>query len=319
MEKQNPKTELDVSIIIINFGSTEFLKSCLESFKKFTSGINYELIIIDNDSKSDKIVELLKSYPQTVLIRNYTNKGFGAANNQGLKVARGKYVLFLNNDTIFIENAIKDVYDFAQKKKFPVIVGCKILNPDKTLQKSVYDFPSVWNVFTSNFFIYALFPKSKHFNKYHLMNKQINEITEVDVVTGAFLLIERSAAMVLQGFDERFFLYNEETDLCYRFKKKENKIYYYPLTSIIHMKGGTSNKNMKSRYRNESISTIQFYQKHFSGVKCFTAISFHYLGKLIRIPFFFIASIVTFDIKLLLRSYYSMLDLFTYPINQFKN
>jgi len=172
MEKQIQKTELDVSIIIVNYGSTEFIKACLESVKKHTSKINYELIIVDNDSKSDKIVDLLKDFKKTALIRNDTNKGFSTANNQGAEIANGKYLLFLNNDTVFFENTIKMVFDFAESRGENNIIGCKLLNDDKSIQKSVYDFPSLLNVFTSNLFLYLLFSKSKYFNKYHLIKKR---------------------------------------------------------------------------------------------------------------------------------------------------
>jgi GT2 family glycosyltransferase len=311
--------DVDVSVIIVNYNSDDLLAQCLASIYKYSKGVSFEVIIVDNNSTVGNVEEVVKGYEGLLLIRNNVNAGFGAANNQGLMAAGGKYVLFLNNDTILIENAVKSVYEFAKNQESPAIVGCKILNSDKTLQKSVYDFPSLLNVITSNLFLYVLFPKSKYFNKYHLMNKQINRITEVDVVTGAFLLMERSAAIELEGFDERFFLYNEETDLCYRFKKTGRKVYYYPFASIIHLKGGSVNKNMRGRYKNEFLTTIQYFQKHFKGYKYHIAVLVQYLGKLIRIPVFLSISLITFDRKIFLRAYYHLLDLFAFPKNQFKN
>lgn len=313
------KADIDVSVVIVNYNADELLNECLISLYKHTEGIIFEVIVIDNNSTIGNVEKVVSGYKELLLIKNDKNSGFGAANNQGLRVANGKHVLFLNSDTIFIENVIKSIYEFAVNQESPTIVGCKILNSDKTIQKSVYDFPSILNVITSNLFLYALFPKSKYFNKYHLMNKQISDITEVDVVTGAFLLIERSSAVELNGFDERFFLYNEETDLCNRFKKTGNKVYYYPLSSIIHLKGGSTNKNMRARYRNESLATVQYFQKHFQGFKYYIAVLVHYLGRLIRIPIFLITSLITFERKLLLRAYYILQDLFIYPKNLFKN
>nr|MCU0344129.1 glycosyltransferase [Ignavibacterium sp.] len=173
MEEQIQKLEIDVSIIIVNYNSTEFLKDCLDSIEKFTTGINFEIIVIDNNSMTGDFDELLKYHDKITLIKNNVNRGFGAANNQGVKAAKGKYVLMLNNDTILFENSVKKVFDFDESLEGENIIGCKLLNEDKSVQKSVYDFPIFLNVFTSNFFLYLLFPKSKYFNKYHLMNKGI--------------------------------------------------------------------------------------------------------------------------------------------------
>src|SRR5690606_20433040 len=221
------------------------------------------------------------------------------------------------NDTIFIENTIKKVFDFAESITNPVIVGCKLLNEDKTLQHSVYDFPSVQNVFTSNFFLYGLFPKSKSFNKYYLMNQKLNSIKKVDVVTGAFMFCSLDAIKNLGGFDERFFFYNEETDLCYRFVQSGCDVYYFPETSIVHLKGGTAKKTSWFAYKNQSISTIKFFQKHFNSFDTFLAVSIHYLGIFIRIPVFFLFGLFTLNWIFIKRSFYNLKLLFIYPHDNF--
>jgi len=317
LEGKNIKNNIDVSIIIVNYNSFSLLNHCIDSLIKFTKDVSYEIIVVDNHSTEGLIDDVLSKYEEIKLIENNENKGFGAANNQGIKIAIGKYVLFLNNDTIFFENTIKKIYDFTESSLDPLVVGCKLLNLDNSLQHSVFDFPSPRNVFTSNFFLYALFPKSKYFNKYHLMNKRINEITEVDVVTGAFLFGTKSNIKEIGGFDERFFFYNEETDLCYRFKLNVGKVYYYPGTAIIHLKGGTANKISWFAYKNQSFSTIKFFQKHFSGMSYISALVMHYLGIFIRIPIFLIIGLITFNQNLLIRSFYYLKLLFIYPENLF--
>ncbi|MCZ6704200.1 MAG: glycosyltransferase family 2 protein, partial [Ignavibacteria bacterium] len=279
--------------------------------------VAYEIIVIDNNSSEGNIDDVVDDFDEITLIKNKVNKGFGAANNQGLIIAKGKYVLFLNNDTILLENSLKKVYDFAETLNVISIIGCKLLNKDKSLQHSVYDFPSLLNVFTSNFFLYSIFPKSKLFNKYHLMNRCINETTEVDVVTGAFLFSTKEKLKEIGGFDERFFFYNEETDLCYRFKKNGGKIYYFPSTAIIHLKGGTTKKNLYFKYLNESIATIKYYQKHFKGIKFFAVVLMHYTGMFIRIPIYFLIGLILFNKELILRSYYQIKKIFIYPKNTF--
>ncbi len=186
MVKQNSKVPV-VSIIIISYNNFDLLENCLKSLYNFTLGIEFEVIVIDNNSTEQGIENIIKGYDNLVFIKNDENIGFAKANNQGLKSAHGEYVLYLNNDTILIENSIYDVYHFARKLDQDTIIGCKLIYPDGTLQHSVYDFPTVWNVFTSNFFLYLINKRNKIFSKYHLMNSKINETTEVDVVTGAFL------------------------------------------------------------------------------------------------------------------------------------
>ncbi len=318
MEEQIHKLEIEVSIIIINFNSTEFLKNCLKSIEKFTSGISYEIIVVDNNSTTGDIDEILENHDKIRLIKNKVNKGFGAANNQGAEVSKGKYVLFLNNDTILFENSIKKVFDFAVSLKGNELIGCKLLNEDKSVQKSVYDFPNLLNVFTSNFFLYLLFPKSKYFNKYHLMNKGINNITEVDVVTGAFIFISRNSYEELAGFDERFFFYMDDTDLCYRHKKNNNKVIYFPETSIIHLKGKSVKGESWFKNKHQSISTIKFFQKHFFGLEYLLMLFIHFLGILLRIPLFILGGMFTFNKKLVMRGVYYFRLIFIYPANEFK-
>jgi len=219
---------------------------------------------------------------------------------------------------MFFENTIKKVFDFAESKKKPVIVGCKLLNKDKTLQHSVFDFPSVLNVFTSNFFLYAIFPRSRYFNKYHLMNSRNLKTTEVDVVTGAFLFCSKDIIKQIDGFDERFFFYNEETDLCYRVKQNGGKVFYFPETSVVHLKGGTAKTMSWFVYKHQSESTIIFFQVHFDGLKYVSVLFFHFIGILIRIPVFLLIGIISFNRNLIIRSFFYFKLLFTYPQNFFK-
>jgi GT2 family glycosyltransferase len=170
MEEQIQILEIDVSIITVNYNSTELLKNCLESIEKFTQGINFEIVVVDNNSMTGDIDGLNQDFNRITSIKNKVNKGFGAANNQGVEVAKGKYVLLLNNDTILFENSIKKVlicgiYDGNE------IIGCKLLNEDVS-SKSVYDFDITQ---CNNFKFISLFviPKSTYFNKYHLRIKYL--------------------------------------------------------------------------------------------------------------------------------------------------
>lgn len=308
---------IDVTIIIISYNKFRYTDVCLETLKKFTQGLNYEIIVIDNNSSED-INFISHKYPEVVLIKNKSNRGFAAANNQGVNIANGEYILFLNNDTIFTENTIKKVFDFVESQSNSLFVGCRLLNTNGSYQESVMDFPSVWNIFTDSFFLSKLFKKNKFFNKNAVSFDSTNKITEVDVIKGAFMFCRTDSIRKLNGFDERFYFYSEELDLCKRFKNKGGKVIYYPETSIIHIGGATVKGDQLFFYKNQAIARIQYFQKHFSGSKFFLAIFFYYLGIIIRIPIYFIIGIVTVNSSYLSKSKHYFRQLFYYPKNVFK-
>lgn len=317
MVTQNSKVPA-VSIIIVSYNNFNLLENCLRSLYEYTRGIEYEIIIVDNNSTEKGIESIVSGFDNLLLLKNNENKGFAKANNQGLNLAKGEYILYLNNDTILLENSIYEVFQFARSLDHDAVIGCKLIYPNGTLQHSVYDFPTVWNVFTSNFFLYLLNRRSKTFSKYYLMNRRINDTTEVDVVTGAFLFVRRSTVEKINGFDERFYFYNEETDLCYRIKKNGGKIYYYPHTKVIHIKGGSTNNNLFFKFKNQSLAQIRYYQKHFGGLNYILLVLFHFTGMLIRIPILFSFGIISRNRYLRLRAYHSCRLLFYYPKNEFK-
>jgi GT2 family glycosyltransferase len=150
------------------------------------------------------------------------------------------------------------------------------------------------------------------------MNSGLKSITEVEVVTGAFLFIDKKSFDALNGFDERFFFYMDETDLCYRHKRLAGKVFYFPDTSVVHLKGKSAKGESWFKNKYQSISTIKYFQKHFAGMKFFSAIIFHYAGLLLRIPIFIVIGLLLFKKDLLKRGLYYLRLIFLYPANEFK-
>lgn len=294
------------------------MDNCISSIIKFTQGCSFEIIVVDNNSAEKGLEQLTIKYPNLIIIKNEKNIGFAAANNIGFKSANGKYILILNNDTFFYENSLKKIIDFAESIEQEVFIGCKLLNEDGSHQISLVDFDTVSNSFGENFFVYKLFPESKLFNRFHLNYKQIDKPTEVDVVKGAFIFCTSSAIKKLNGFDTRFFFYGEETDLCFRFKKSGGKVFYFPNTSIYHLGGATTDKNLWFKFKNQSIAKIQIYQKHYKNIESLLLKTFHFIGILIRVPLYFLAGLLTLKKSLLVKSYYYFRILFVYPSNKFK-
>lgn len=273
--------KIKVSVIIINYNSYELTKQTINSFVNNADGFTYEIIIVDNSSVDNSGHRLKEDYPGFSFIMNDKNLGFATANNQALKIAKGNFILFLNNDVIFFENVIKELVDFIHSSSEKILIAPRLLNKDKSIQKSVYSFQSLLLSFNTYFFLYLLRPKSKYFNKYYLMNRGINDVTEVETITGAFMLFRRKDILSLDGFDENFFFYGEDNDLCKRFRDIGGKIIYYPKVSVIHLKGGTA-KSSWFHEMNHTISMLRLFEKHYSIIGRILGRLLFFCGNLIR-------------------------------------
>jgi len=255
---------LDVSVIIVNWNTKELLKKCLASVYEQKKNINYEVIAVDNGS-TDGSVEMVKDeFPEVSIIENSKNRGFAAANNQGIKIAKGRYVLLLNSDTVVLDNAVAKCVLFADAYPDAAIVGCRVLNPDKTLQPTCFMFPSILNMLLSTSYLYKLFPKSRFFGRERMTWWKRDDVREVDVVTGCFMLVRREAIEQVGAMDEGFFMYGEETDWCYRFKRAGWKTLFTPSAEIIHLHGA-STKQVKPLMTLQLRGSILFFLKKHKG------------------------------------------------------
>jgi len=310
--------KIDVSIIIVNYNNFELLENCLNSIYQHTTGITFEVIVVDNNSNEGDVSEITSKFRNVKLIKNIDNKGFSAANNQGFKIASGEYYLILNNDTFFLENTIKKTLDFVCLRKEKVFVGCRLLNSDKTYQESVMNFPSAWNTLSDSLFLSKIFKRSKFFNKNALSFSSVSQPIEVDVIKGAFIFCRSEDIKQLNGFDENFYFYSEELDLCKRFKKISGKIIYYPETSIMHIGGATVKNDELFFYKNQAVARIQYFQKHLNGIRFLLAVLFYYTGIIIRIPIYLLFGIISFKVDYFSKSRHYFKQLFYYPQNVFK-
>ncbi len=307
--------QIDVSFIVITYNGAHLVDDCLRTLKQFCSGFSYETIVIDNGSFDGKSIEnVCNKYDDIIYMRNDIGVGFSTANNRCAKAAKGKYVCLLNDDVLFIENNVKKIVEFAESLNENAIIGCKVLNLDKSLQISIGKFDSLWYIFTVNTFLYKLFPKSVFFNKYYLNYKQFTETTEVDFVKGCFFFVKRRAFLDLGGFDENFRFYGEETDVCYRMKKSGGKVYYNPSSSIIHIGGVTSNKMPWFKYKHQTRSKLIIYRKMFSLPGFLLALVMHWFGLLLRVPVYFLGGVIKFDKSLMIKAYFYIKQLFVFPV-----
>lgn len=260
-----------LSIIIPNFNTKKLLQNCLQSIFGQTKQIKFEVMVVDNASTDGSVKEvknlklkIKNRNAELKVIINSHNLGYARANNQGIKQAKGEYILFLNSDTVVLGQAIEKALDFLKQRQDIDILGCQLLNKDKSIQPSAGFFPHLLRVFNWMFFIDELpFLKKimKPYQQSQLSFYQKDQ--QPDWVTGAFMLIKRRVFDQVKGFDEKFFMYNEEVDFCFRAKKKGFKIWFYSGAQIIHLKGKSSAEGTRVAILGEYQGIKKFYQKNY--------------------------------------------------------
>ncbi len=229
---------MKLSIIVVNYNVRPFLESAIVSIQKAMKGIKGEIFVVDNASDDGSVAMVKSKFPKVVLISCKKNLGFAAANNLALRKSRGTYILLINPDTIVQENTLRTMMDFFEQNHDVGLAGCKILNPDGTLQLACRrSFPTPWVAFTKIVGLSALFPNTKIFGRYNLTYLNPSETYEVDAVSGSFMFLRRAVSEKVGGLDEQFFMYGEDLDWCYRIQQAGWKIFYVHSTQIIHYKG----------------------------------------------------------------------------------
>ena len=257
---------MKLSIIIVNYNVKYFLEQCLHSVRKAIKGLDVEVFVVDNNSVDGSIEMLLNKFPEVQTIANKDNVGFSTANNQGIKIAKGQYVLLLNPDTIVEEDTFSKIVQFMDNHEEAGGLGVKMVDgKGNFLPESKRGLPTPSVAFYKIFGLSRLFPKSKIFGKYHLGYLNKEETHEIDILSGAFMLIRKSVLDKIGLLDETFFMYGEDIDLSYRIIKAGYKNYYFPKTRIIHYKGESTKKSSVNYvvvfYRAMAI----FAKKHFSA------------------------------------------------------
>lgn len=257
---------MKVSIIIVNYNVRYFLEVCIDSIIRASKQLQVEIIVVDNDSKDDSLELLKERYPQVILIENKDNKGFSKANNQGVAIAKGEYILFLNPDTVMPEDFLEktvgnlDAHPNAGALGPRIIDGKGQFSPDG--KKS---FPSFSVALFKSSGINKIFPKSRYFNKYYAVHIGDNETASVEVLSGCCMMVRRQVIQQIGGaFDEDYFMYCEDVDLSYRITQAGYQNIYFPEVTLIHYKGESTRKSTLKYIRifNEALAT--FVRKHYS-------------------------------------------------------
>ncbi|MDI6803210.1 MAG: glycosyltransferase family 2 protein [Bacteroidota bacterium] len=250
---------MKVSIIIVNYNRLDLTRQAIESVLMYAP--DSEIILVDNNSTETGTKELSEDFPQIKMLKLTRNYGFGFANNRGTEIATGEYLFFLNNDASFIENTPKILSIFLNDNKNVGAVGPKLIYPDNRFQLSFGWAPSIINEWRTRRLQKGL---SHSYEKYsRIIKARYNKIAEVDWVSGAALMVRRSIFEEVKGFDEKYFMYFEDSDICKRIKNLGYKICYFPGTTVVHQANATVKaiETINFEYRK---SQLYYYKKHLS-------------------------------------------------------
>lgn len=276
----------ELSVIIVNWNTKKLLEDCLSSIFKHTKEIQFEVIVVDNGSEDGSARMVEKKFPKVLLVPNKENLGFTKANNQGIKIAKGEYVLLLNSDTYLIENSPKKLVDRAKSMDSFGALGPMLLNEDRTIQQSVGFFPHLPQAFWWMSFIDDL-PFGTILKPYHVDHDSFYKNDhEVDWVTGAAILVPKKVIEQIGGLDEDIFMYGEDVDWCWRIKEANFKVFYSPATKIVHIGRGSTGKITKNAIIGEYKGIVYFYQKHKSHLALQLLRGLLKIGALARIAVF---------------------------------
>ncbi len=252
----------DVSVLVVSWNTRDLLRECLRSIYLRPSSVSLEVICVDNASSDGSVEMVRREYPQVRIIANQTNERFVAANNQAIQVARGRYVLLLNSDTIVLEDAIGALVRFADRNPRGAVFGGRVLNPDLTLQRSCFRYPSVLNALLSATYLYKIFPRSQFFGRQFMTWWSYDDSREVETVSGCFALVRREAIQAVGAMDPIFYFYVDDDDWCYRFASEGWKVMFTPEARIIHYGGRSTRIQQRSFLLQLHGSVLVFMRIH---------------------------------------------------------
>jgi len=272
---------MNLSIIIVSFNTKNLLLDCITSIEKTVKKNTYEVIVVDNvstDGTREEIEKLSKRKKYLKVILNKENEGFSKANNRGVRLSSGKYILFLNPDMIMYDDTIDGMVEFVEKNEKAGAATCFLSLPNGKLDDAAHrGFPTPWRAFSHFSGLSRIFPKSKLFSGYSLSHMDITKTHEIEALAGAFMLLPRVAGDEVNWWDEDYFWYGEDLDFCYRLKKKGWKIYFVPKYKALHFKGAsggikkttknltTASEDTKRKAQQARFDAMRiFYRKHYN-------------------------------------------------------
>lgn len=254
---------MELSIIIVNHNTGDLLSECLYSIYENVTGLDFEIVVVDNASSDASPRMVKEDFGEVILIENRENKGFAKANNQGLKLAKGKFILLLNSDTQVKKGVLYQMCEFMSAHQEIGVLGCKLLNIDGTIQRSCWDiFPSIKDALVENLYLFKLLRWSGFVRSRDICLDEIAEPRQVKHILGACFLVRKKTVEEIGLLDEAYFMFLEETDFCRRAQKKGWQVWYYPGAEVIHYGQATVKKDPSGAISEKAKSYLMFLKKN---------------------------------------------------------
>ena len=250
-----------LSIVIVNWNTADMTCACIASIFSVKAELDCEIIVVDNASSDESVARIKSTFPDIILIENASNLGFGAANNLGFAKATGDYVLALNSDTLVIGNVLQNSIAYLDRHPEVGAMGCRVLNPDRTIQFTCSGYPSILNLLLQVTGLSKL-PWPLFLDRYRMHRWNRTDEREVEVISGCYLMVPKSIISEVGGFDEDFFFFGEETDWCRRIGKTGKKLMFAPVGEIIHYGGGSVKRLDFRRDLMLSSAIVKLHQKN---------------------------------------------------------
>jgi hypothetical protein len=283
---------IDVSIIVVAWNVRELVRECLESTWRETRDVSFEVIYVDNASVDGTVQMVRREFPRTRIIENDENLGFIKANNQAIAVARGRYVLLLNSDTVVLDGAIQKTVAFADQNPDAAVVGCRVLNRDRSLQRACFMYPSLLNLLLAATYLYKIFPRSRFFGRERMSWWDFDSVRDVEAVCGCYSLVRMQAIEEVGVMDETYFVYGDDPDWCYRFHERGWRVVFTPSASIVHY-GGQTTKQMSDAFLLQLMGTkllfIRMYRGRLEFALSCVAMSLYFL---LRVPYWLLHGVL---------------------------
>ena len=256
---------MDLSVCIVNWNTRDDLARCLASLPPAPNGWTYEVWVVDNGSQDGSREMVATRFPAVHLLCNPANVGFSAANNQALRACQGRYALLLNPDTLVHDRALERLVGFLDRHPEAGVVGVKLLNPDGSLQYSCRTFPTWGAVLFRGTPFGRLLPRNRATPSYLMQDWAHDEVREVDWVSGAGMALRRVLWEQIGLLDERFFMYCEDMDFCWRVRQAGGRVLYFPGAVVTHVIGRSSDQNLRAMIRAFHRSMYLFFEKHWGA------------------------------------------------------
>lgn len=278
----------DVSILIVSWNVKELLRDCLRSLKENAGDVRYETIIVDNASHDGSPEMIRTEFPWVKLVEPHANLGFGRGNNLAFQHGTGRWTLLLNPDTVVLDRAIEKLVKFADENPQAGAVGGRTLKADLTLERSCcWGSPGLWPLVCKSVGLHLIFKGSKLMNSEAMDWWQRDTVRDVDVITGCCLMIRRDIYRQTGGFDERFFMYAEEVDLCWRIRKLGWRLMFCPQAEIIHLVGASAAKAKPNRVYQINLGLLKLFKKHYGEAYAKVANFLMWMFYATRVPILF--------------------------------